>query len=265
MKRLRLLFLLFVIHLLPLATPVLGHGGDHGVSNGTLHTATWRFQAWGRSVSGLACWISEVDGRWRLEVATSDDDSADTPASLLYQIGDGWTVVSVDGSKTYMQPWRDKLESIPTADADRIVALLALAQKGSGAVPVLETLGAHVGTGAGRRVVSRMPWTDDKIVAEALAVHWSNASGSHLRGVLEERGRGRGGPGEIWSLIFTGPGNSRLSSSRRSGILHLDGGRDWPAHYDPDEVFVPLWPLAELLDLVKISGPETGTPRAPRE
>lgn len=267
MSRLRYLLLLFVVPLLPLATPALGHEGDHVVPNGELHTASWRFQAWGRSVSGLACWVSEVDGRWRLELATSpeNDDRADTPVSLLYQIGDGWTVVSVDGAKTYVQPWRDKLESVPAAAAARIVALLALAEKGAGAVPVLESLGAHVNAGTGRRAVSCMPWTDAKIAAESLAVDWSNEGGSQLRDVLEGRGRGRGGSGETWNLIFTGSGSSRLSSSRRNGVLHLEGGDDWPAHYDPEEVFVPLWPLAELLDLVKISGPETGTPRAPRE
>ena len=267
MRGLPILFLLILMALPPLARPSFGHEQHHAEPNGTLHTATWRFQAWGRSVSGLACWICEVDGRWRLEVTLSDadNDSAVTPLTLLHQSGEGWTVVSADGIKTYMQPWRKKLESIPPADADRVVALMALAEKGTGVVSVLESLGAQVRARVGRRAVSRLPWADDTNPVEALVVDWSNTSGSHLRGVLEGRGRGRGGPGEIWSLTFAGPGTSRLSSSRRHGVLYLEYGRDWPAHYDPEEVFVPLWPLAELLDLVKISGPETGTPHAPRE
>jgi hypothetical protein len=171
-------------------------------ANGTLHSAAWRFQIWGRSLSGLAGWIREADGRWRLELVLGDDTSehVDAPMLLLDQIGEGWTVVSVDGLSTYIQPWRDKSEPIPDADARLVEALLAVAESGSAAKSALTARGARVVGSDRTRRYPRLPWSGLAPESDTIVVDWSMSADTKLRNALESRGRGRGGSGETWRL-----------------------------------------------------------------
>ncbi len=269
MNSARTIRLLFWLSLLLMPVQSAGHQDTQtrDAPTGELHTAVWRFSVWGREFTGDACWLMDAVGRWRIEFAVAEAirETRDTLVSLLDQEGQGWTVVSTDGSAAYIQPWRDKLESIPAHEANMMGALLELAVSGSGSVAALRSNGATVSDAGQYRIRPRLPWHTGVETNGSMIVDWSGSYESNLKGTLEGRGRGRGGRGEIWRVDFTEPGVWKLRSSRRSGVLHVTSGHIWRAAYDPDEVFLPMWPLAELLQMKRLSGHGTGTRHAPPE
>jgi len=168
--------------------------------------------------------------------------------ALLHQRGDGWTVVAAQDHGVFLQPWRDKIEELPALQRQRLTALLELSAAGRDAIPALALCGAETHQRPPRRRCSRLPWAARSPANdEVYAVTWPAPVADGFRNALEERGRGRGAGGEVWSVTFAGEHAWRLTSSRRAGALQVKALPDRQVAYHPDEVFVPLWPLGELL------------------
>jgi hypothetical protein len=217
---------------------------------GPLRSATWRLGAWGHNAEGLACWLRDRDGTWRLEVRRIWPGEASEPAldELLHQRGEGWTAVAAGGHGAFVQPWRGRFEELTPARQIRLGALLALAAAGRDAAVALAAYGAVMTPCPSRRAAARTPWAG-RIPAggETCLVTWPPGEGSDLRRRLEMRGLGRGDAVETWRVTFTEEHAWRLTSTRRTGTLQVAALPDSLVAYDPDEVFVPLWPLGEVL------------------
>lgn len=210
---------------------------------GRLHVAGWTYGAWGRTYTGTACWLDEDDGRWRLEIAIGEPRGL---ARLLAQHGEGWSVITVDPGRTYVQPWRDKIETLVPAEAARVQALVRLAEAGPDPT-ALSGLGVDFRSAEAKRP-PRLPWGESAVPkADTVILSWPTPETGDLRAALRTRGRGRGGAGEIWHVSALPEGGIRITSSRRAGALRVHPMPSRPANYDPDEVYVPLWPLGEVV------------------
>ncbi|MBU1073362.1 hypothetical protein KKG45_08950 [bacterium] len=225
-------------------------GSDPAQRAGNLQGVTWSFSAWGRSAEGLACWLRDPDGPWRLDVLLTQEAERGQAAmnDLMHQLGDGWTIVATGDHGDFLQPWRDKIEVLSPGQRQRLTALLELAASGRDAMPGLIACGAEVQMRRPRHRHSRTPWPertheDDDVCA----VTWPAAEAGGFRRRLEDRGRGRGAGDEVWRVSFAGERGWRLTSSRRAGSLRVVALPDRQVEYFPDEVFIPLWPLGELL------------------
>ncbi len=229
-----------------LAAPPLRAADPDGSVVGRLRSVAWEFGVWGRTYVGTACWLDGEDGRWRLEVATGE--GVGTARLLDQSAADGWTVLAVDAGQAYLQPWRDKLETLGPERAARVLAILRLAAGGTD-LAALDGLGVDVSPGPAARP-PRLPWGESRNGSSTtLRLEWRPGDCSDLRTILETRGRGRGGAGETWRVDDGPDGEVRIASSRRAGRLFLRPLPSRPVRYQPDEVFVPIWTLGEVLDL----------------
>ncbi|MBC8426255.1 hypothetical protein H8E07_19235 [bacterium] len=221
-----------------------------GDQTGTLRRASWRLGAWGRSLEGHACWLRDRDGTWRLEIRTTRPGESVPVAleDLLHQRGEGWTVLAAGDHGVFMQPWRDKFEEVAPAHRRRLTALIALAGSGREAVADVAACGARMRLRPPRHRMPRTPWSETPPAAAAVyLVDWPGGGDRDFRRGLEVRGYGRGAAAETWQVQFADEGVWRATSSRRAGALRVEALPDSPVVYDPDEVFVPLWPLGDVL------------------
>lgn len=196
--------------------------------------ADWQAVALGRQVAGAAGWVTAADGTLRLDLtmAAAPEDSLPEPGlALLSRQGRGWTLITdADGTGVY-GAWDREWKPAPaglTGLAIRIVALTAAT--GSGPVS--------------RRLVLAV----DPAVAAAAAGAAAERAGGGFRQGLAARGRGGGGPGERVSARAAGDGGRvRIRSSRRPGWLDVLPRERRTAVGTPDEIFLPWWPLGDVL------------------
>lgn len=177
---------------------------------GDLAVARWEGSLLMRRIDGAVAVLAGEDGSLRWEISTAPDTAL---SSLLDRRGRGWTVVVAPDGRGTRNAWGEEWH---TLDADRARVLAAATE-------------AALGTDRSRRVV---------VAGDA----------RRLRARLVRRGAGRGGPGEILRLNAAAGGGTVLSSSRRPGTLRLTAWRRHPVRYPARESFLPLWPLAELLE-----------------
>lgn len=189
-----------------------------GTVAGTLRTAAWRGAFLGRGAAGRLALLAGPDGTCRADVG---EGPVDLPA-LLARRGRGWTLVLPGAGDAVLQPWDREWRRLP---ADLAAGLRAVA----GAL-------ADPAAGSPRRRHVLPPAGEPP----------------GFRAALAARGRGRGGPGEVLTVVRRGDpaagGALAVRSSRRPGSLTFTDLRGLPVSYRPDEAFVPLWPLADLLD-----------------
>lgn len=184
---------------------------------GHLEVAAWEGSALARRVGGSVAVLAGRDGSLRWEIAQEPDTSL---VSLLERAGRGWTVIlAPDGAGT-RNAWGQEWHPLESG----LARFLAAATRA-----VLD------GGNGDRRVV----------VPEAK---------TGLRARLAARGRGRGGPGEILHVVRGPAGDAVVTSTRRPGRLQLSPWRRIDVRYPLRESFVPLWPLAELLEFPSKSG-----------
>lgn len=188
---------------------------------GVLWSAVWRGTGLGEELGGSACWLRGADGAVRIEFTreAAAGRSAVSPAwgRLLTRGGEGW-VVLLAGETAVGGRWGGPLERLAPDLRLRLETLLAV-------------MAGRGDDGCNLRLPETAP----------------------LRAALEARGRGRGGGGETWRvrrLAAPGaPGDTLvvLTSTRLPGRLQVRSTGSWPAQYAPDDVFVPVWSLGDLL------------------
>lgn len=220
--------------------------------------ADWSARALGRQADGYLAWVRGAGGDLRFEILAPADPGTEGPdgvgapgddeearAALMARRGTGWTLVAGAGADPgVVAPW-DR-EWRPAA-----AGLAALARAVAGAGPggrsrlVLDGVGIVGGgrssaaaTGPGRQSPQRPAGT--------------------LRAALAERGRGGGGPGERLVVAGGPDGVVTVVSSRRPGALAIHPRPARKVAGDPAAVFVPWWPLSEVLAPAG-GGAEAGT------
>lgn len=217
--------------------------------------ADWTAGAFGREAGGYLAWVEGPGGDLRVEVLEPGDGAAppagaaapaaardaEALAALLGRQGRGWTVVAgAAGEPGILAPWDREWRPAPGG-----LGRLARAVAAAAAAP-----------GSRARLVLEEPAAPDR--GEAGQGPQPGPAGG-LRAALVARGRGGGGPGERLVVDGRRDGAVRVTSSRRPGAL---GIRPRPALRfagDPAAVFLPWWPLGEVLAPAPAPGAETGT------
>lgn len=197
----------------------------HETSTRGLEHALWEAEAWSHHAAGIMGWISGADGSLRLEI---EHGGSGRTASLLSQTGEGWTLIlGPDGNGTlnaWGREWR-KVDPGLGRLAREAVGFMSRPQEGPERLRV-EIPALRSGGGA-------------------------DSDGSGFRRSLVRRGRGRGGPGEMVILDRMEPAPDapwafEIRSTRRPGAIRLRGAETLPLDCPVPEVFLPLWPLAEI-------------------
>lgn len=208
--------------------------------------ADWRAVALGRQVAGAAGWVTAADGALRLDLTItepSDEPAPEPGLALLARQGRGWTLITgADGSGLY-GAWDREWQAPPAGLAELAFQVAALAgARVAGAAPRTLTLAA------------------DPAVASAVGAGGSRAGGG-FRQSLVARGRGGGGPGERVSVRASADGDRvRVRSSRRPGWLEVLPRERRTALGAVAEVFLPWWPLGQVLTFLPGSSPGTSGP-----
>ena len=238
-RRWTALALAVAMALIAIAAPRPATAGDQV----TLQRARWTVNTPLGDAHGVVAVIQAADGRWRCDVLL-DEGQGTTADDVLERRGRGWTLTGHPEGGV-VQPWGEPWRTTGPALAEALAEVLADWSGGpwSDAAAVGAPRRWRTTAPRGPRTVVVPQWTD-------LPAAWRPEShtaptGGALKRRLTGRGRGRGDDGGVLRLS-PGEGGLLITSSRLPGTLRLD----WPvgAVTDlPDEAFLPLWPLADLL------------------
>ncbi len=232
---------------------------------GNLYTTHWTISAWLEEISGIACWLNGPAGEVRAEISTEDDTS--DLSGLLQQYGRGWTCITTDSNagtfNTWGAPWRKldprqvsfirilemylrRAETLTAEDFRGLARVLAQADHAR-TVPRWQIADRH---NKNRNRTLRLAIGED-------VTGQGQADRRSFRERLVTRGRGHGDAVEIVTLHRTSQavGVDNLpavvvTSSRRPGKLVVSETRAQKVEFPYPEVFTPLWPLSELLELI---------------
>lgn len=240
--------------------------GARAETPGRLRFLHWEGRLLGHVQPGTACWIDDGDGSLRLEVLP--DGRTDLgPVPLLRQAGEGFTLVLGPQDVGTINAWGRSWRPLPTATGHwvRFLAgwldgrspenltagrdLRLLASAASAVAPRPRCLPR---TGAGKAWRIQLPALEESGAGEAGPSSRKDAGpAGTFRREMAHRAAGRGGGREVLTLTPADahrPGAWILTSSRKPGRLRLEPVATWPVGSVFPEVFVPLWPLEQLLD-----------------
>jgi len=240
--------------------------GSAAAADGRLHLGHWRGSAFGRAVTGNFLLLTDPEGFLRLELSRTEQ-ALDEAAlrSLLAWTGDGWCVVQGDPGEGTVGPWNDKWDRLDRSVGIWLVLAAAhlnqtdmdpteltawgIEARSVGAAPQPRPRFRTTGPSA-ERFRYRMP----EVARLQAASPAETAPRLGFRAAQLQRAAGHGSAGEILTLERHRSADGRLSrlvlrASRKPGDLRLDQLSERPVRYDVNEVFVPLWPLADVLAL----------------
>jgi hypothetical protein len=218
----------------------------------------------GESLGGSACWLRGPNGEVRIEVtregAAPRADLSPAWGRLLTRGGEGW-VVLLTADTAVGGRWGAPLERLAPDRRVRLETLLAVLEGGvEGAGPWPADVRRIAARGvAGARGIGTVP-----AGRTTAAFDLRLPETASLRTALEARGRGRGGGGETWRVCRTAPPGApdemaiQVTSTRWPGRLELRAAGAWPVVFEPDDVFVPVWSLGDLLTFPEARPGETG-------
>jgi len=213
-----------------------------------LGSGAWRLQTPWHEAAGWAIILLTDDGCWRLDCALSDPGWQADRGDVERRQGDGWTLVG-DAAGGLAQPWRSPWRRIDRDTSLAVATLVDWWLAGDTAPPLDPT---------SRRW--RLPREHQPLGVElpdpATVPFYRTGAGSRgggsgeetvgeLRNRLITRGRGRGGAG-LRLLARRADGALVLRSTRWPGSLRCEPVRTELLRV-PVEVFLPLWPLADVL------------------
>ena len=231
---------------------------------GVLRGAAWRGTGMGESLGGSACWLRGPDGEVRIEVTREGvaprADASPAWGRLLTRGGEGW-VVLLTAATAVGGRWGAPLECLAPDSRVRLETILAVLEGGAdgdGPWPAdvrgIAARGAPGSRGNGAVPAGRTEAAFNLRLPET----------APLRAALEARGRGRGGGGETWRVRRNAPAGApgeteiQVTSTRWPGRLELRAAGTWSVRFEPDDVFVPVWSLGDLLSFPEARPGETG-------
>lgn len=219
-----------------------GWAGAAAAEELQLVLGSWQARALGREARGTLAWVTGPGPELRLEAAAASDEGGEAgdPATLWQRDGRGWTLVcGAPGEPGVLEPWGHPWRPAPAGLAD-LARAVALGKPGR---PVRLVLAA----------------ADPADGSDPAAGDEPAAAPAGLRTALARRGRGGGGPGERLAVSHLPGGRVRVTSTRRPGHLEIRALAAQAVAADPAEVYVPWWPLAEVLPGPLPGAPNSGT------
>lgn len=238
-------FSFFVVALLSFcSSPIFA--SDHPADYPTqIHLASFEFQAYSRQEVGSVLWLVGPDGDLRLEirrggVAASTDLAL---SRILDQTGHGWTAVLNGVADETINRWGEGWEFPPP---------------GLGAT--VATMASELQVGPMGDAVSKRPWRagapsrESHRMAVASLVPEGDVPDT-FRSQQAARGFGRGGSGDLlhWHWDAAAEESSptlNLTASKWPGVLKMRLEDSYDGVIALPEVFVPLWPLRDLVTIV---------------
>ncbi len=226
---------------------------------GFLH---WEAEFLGSDQPGSACWVVASGGDLRLEILLGEPNFS-TPEDLMHQEGTGFTLVLSEGLDGTFNPWLSPWQKLnPGAGAWIQLATQIVSGQEDFSDDHPWTILAEPGT---INIPRPRFWTGNRLGSfdqatrvqlpqlDRVAVDEKESLEKSFRGQNVARAAGHGGQEEILTLRRFQKNVRgyawRLTSSRKPGQIHLS----MPiisSIADPGlEVFAPLWPLGQLIDL----------------
>jgi hypothetical protein len=213
-----------------------------GQSLATEGRATWQLSSPLVSARGLALWLNDGAGSWRLEIGVAEDTNQSV-AELFARRGNGWTLACAGGSSVLLQPWGEPWRE---AGPDFGTAVAAVLGRWEGSTAEVCSASVLWRAGPARVVTEREAITVGELPDDWNPGAAAGAAGGNLRRELTARGRGRGGPGLRLRLGRTQDGDLELTSARWPGRLHLSPATSSRRADVPAEAYLPIWSLAEI-------------------
>ena len=241
-----------------------------------LTATSWTASAYSRHAGGIICWLPGKDGSLRVEVSEepavfdgstpqAGSNPFDNLESVLNWKGDGWTMILGPDDTGTLNAWGREWRHVPRGLA-QIVRLVTVSLRD---YPLHRpAFGFASFTGPQCRW-ARIPhprillsrsrpdgcegtWRYQLSSLELEVAE--EPTGTGFRHNMVARGRGTGGHGEVVSLTwFSSPGiegyGLEITSSRRPGTLRLEPPRELAVKTPEPEVFLPLWPLSQFLEI----------------
>ena len=241
-----------------------------------LTAAYWTASAYSRHAGGIICWLPGKDGSLRVEVSDSpavSDGSAlgaggnpfDNLESVLNWTGDGWTMILGPDDSGTLNAWGREWREVPLGLAQIARLVTASLQVYPDQRPDF-SFASFTGPQCRLARIPHPHFLVSQPPPDRCESSWhyqlssleleaeKDPAGRNFRGNMVARGRGTGGRGEVVSLDWfsrTGIEGYGLviTSSRRPGTLRLEPPRDLAVKTPEPEVFLPLWPLSQFLEI----------------
>lgn len=204
---------------------------------------------------GSACWVDDLDGNLRFEVLLGGNSSyPENLHQIMQWNGDkGWTVVSaVTGGGTYSR-WKEEWQKlIPAWDT----WLRVIVGQSTNAL-LLPSSVRDVSPG-GRPLALPVFSQGDHPRSRHFQMPDLAPQDNEIpnkkttfRNRMSRRGLGQGGADGILSMvpIKGGAESIRITFSHLPVTIHLGKPRIIAARFNPEEVFLPWWPLSEVIQL----------------
>jgi len=219
-----------------------------------IYLASYDIGAFSYHDSGELLWLAVQQGDLRLEIrrrdASRQDDKDGLPSALeanlvkhlLEQNGQGWTAILNGAGDETLNSWGEGWDFPPAGLGIAVAALTDGLVSGP-----YKFLRSETTWRAGQKssptqslVIPSLRPGDEKKVG--------------FRNQMASRGYGRGGDGEILQLRWAlsperGEPTLHVSASKWPGELKLRMIATYTARIAVPEVFVPLWPLSELVTI----------------
>ncbi len=203
----------------------------------------WRLTSPLVSSRGLALWLSDGAGSWRLEIGVGEDE-APRPSDLFARHGEGWTLSCAGGSPVLMQPWGEPWRETGPGFAAAVAAVLGR-WEGSAAKGEPATVRWRAGPPENAE-------SGEAITAGDLPQDWNPAGaagtggGGLRRELTSARPRARRPRAAPAISGCTRDGGLELTSARWPGRLHLSPATANRRPDVPAEAYLPIWSLAEI-------------------
>lgn len=215
----------------------------------TFHYTSWQAGLLSWQEEGSAGWLMDSEGNLRCEImVTAPGSEPGQMQNLLTWTGaQGWTLISLPAAEGTHSRWHEAWEPLP-AVLDTWLRFLTAA--------ILEQplpAEIHEITPGGRTLmVPRLAGLKANSTQRRFELDDPTASSSDpgFRAGAAGRGLGRGGAPTVLTLAEPGAFNKnyRISSSRHPGTLTIQSPSTRSVVYEPSEVFLPWWPLADFLE-----------------
>ncbi len=228
-----------------------------------LFVIQWQGSVFSWEREGVACWVADSAGNLRFEMLVGEQllypDYLDR---LMNWSGfEGYTTISTSTGEGTFSRWNESWQSLPPALNTWLRVLLGTMDPEGTRANIELPSGVRELTFWGRPLTSvKFISNNHKNKLRRLQVPGFKLESQpgvvpekSFRSELSYRGRGRGGQQTIITLSgdASTAGGVRINSTHQPGTLVLSQLQVLSASYQPEEVFLPWWPLSGYVVLDK--------------